>query len=206
MSKQTDFIPAAHWHFLTPFYHGFMKVFFTKRYQKIVDMIQLQPGETLIDIGCGPGQILKLIHQKYPDNELIGLDVDPEILKIARKNLPSDVKLIESSAMSIPIKDASVDVAISTVMIHHLSTKGKIKMIQEAYRILKPGGRFYLFDFRKPYNWIGRAFVLLFRKVENMDDALDGKYPIWLKEAGFENIQAPYKTHGMLELITSTKP
>jgi len=206
MHAKTDYIPAAHWHWLTPYYHGFMKLVFGKRYQKIAELIQLQPGDTVLDVGCGPGEILKLLTLKYPDHQLTGVDVDPEILAIARKNLPSALNLTQGSADVLPFPAEKFNVVTSSLMIHHLTPEQKQKMMREVHRVLKPGGRFYLFDFAPPTNLWGKIFTTVFRKVEQLDDALDGKYRIFLGEAGFKNIQSLYQTHGMLELLLAHKP
>ncbi len=205
MHAKTDFIPAAHWQFLTPYYHGFMKLVFGKRYQKIADLIQLQPGDKVLDVGCGPGEILRLLCLKYPDHEFTGLDMDPEILAIARKNLPSAVNLTQGSADALPFLAGQFEVITSSLMIHHLTPEQKQKMMWEVYRVLKPGGRFYLFDFAPPTSWCGKIFTTIFRKAEQLDDALTGKYRIFLEEAGFKNIQSLYKTHGMFELLLAQK-
>lgn len=208
MHAKTDFVPAAHWHFLTPYYHGFMKLFFGKRYKKLSDLIALKSGETLLDVGCGPGQLLRLLHAKYPQNSFTGLDVDPEILAIARKNLTEGVKLIESSATELPFPDQSVDAVTSTLMIHHLSSEQKQRMIREVYRVLKPGGRFYLFDFAPPKSWYEKLVTAIICKVEQLEDAASGKYPEFMKQARFKDVQSLYHTRrfGRMELLKGEKP
>lgn len=202
--SKKDFLPAAHYHALTPFYGHFMTVFFKRHYSKLAQLIQLKPGERLLDVGCGPGNLLQLIQKKHPKNKLVGLDVDPDSLKIAQKNLPQTT-FHESSAIKIPEPDASFNVVTSTLMFHHLKTDEKKQMLKEVYRVLKPGGQFYLFDFCKPTSWFGRFFVKLFREVENMDEALEGKYKVYLQEAGFTSLQSGYRAYGVIELLTAIK-
>src|SRR3989338_6778957 len=121
MHGKTDFMPAAHWHFLTPFYGPFMKLFFSKRYLTISDLIALNPGENLLDLGCGPGFMLEFMHHKYPHHEMLGLDVDPKILAIARKKLSENINLVEGSADALPFSSGRFSVVMSTLMIHHLN-------------------------------------------------------------------------------------
>ncbi len=206
MPAKTDFIPAAHWKCLTPYYHGFMKLVFGKRYRHVADLIRLQPGDKVLDVGCGPGEILKLLALQYPNGEFTGLDVDPEILEIARKNLSSSVTLAQGSADALPFPAGAFQAITSSLMIHHLTPEQKQKMMREVYRVLAPGGRFYLFDFAPPTNWYGKLFTTIFRKAEQLDDAIAGKYRIFLGEAGFKNIQSLYQTHGMFELLLAHKP
>lgn len=205
MKHKKDFIPAFHYNFLTPIYSPFMRIFFWWVFRNIADKIRLKKDEKLLDVGCGPGHLLKVLHKKYPSNNLTGLDIDPKILKIARKRLPESIKLIESSATDIPLPGSSIDVIVSTLAIHHFESLDKQKMIHEAHRILKPNGRFLLFDFTSPYNLFGKIFVKLFRKVEGLDDAINGKYVEWMEKSGFKNVKSIYRSYGMMELISGTK-
>ena len=203
--KNNKFIPAAHYNFLSHFYSPFMRIFFGTIFRKITKYIQLKSEETLLDIGCGPGNLLGILHGKHPNSKLIGLDVDPKILKIARNKLSDRIEFIESSATKLPFPDNSLDVVTSTLMIHHLKSYEKDQMIKEIYRILKPGGRFYLFDFSKPTNLFGKIFVKLFKNFEHMNDALEGRYTKWMKESGFKKIEYIYNAYGMISLAKALK-
>lgn len=205
MQPNKDFIPAAHYDFLTPFYGFFMEIFFGGAFKKITNHIKLGPNGKLLDVGCGPANLLRVIHKKYPENKLIGLDIDPKILKIAHKKLSGKAQLIQSSATELPFADNSADVVTSTLMIHHLDTLDKEKMIKEIYRVLKPGGRFFLFDFAKPVNLFGKIFVFLFHKFEHMEDALNNKYAEWTRKAGFKKTGSLYSAYGMIELTEAVK-
>ncbi len=200
-----NFIPAWHYNFLTPLYKPFMDLFFGGTFKTITKLINLKPNETLLDLGCGPGSLLRVLHKKHPSNKLIGLDIDSKILKIAQSRLSNKIKLIESSAIATPLPNNSFDVVISTLAIHHLQSADKERMIAEAHRILKTGGHFFLFDYTKPYSSFGRIFVALFRKSENMDNALEGKYTEWMKKAGFKEVKSIYRNYGMLELLFTKK-
>lgn len=205
MMSNKKFIPAAHFDFLTPFYGPLVQVFYGKQFRKIAKLINLKPKEKLLDVGCGDGNLLKILQGEYPKNKLTGLDIDSKILKIARKKLPKNIELIKSSAAKLPFPDHSVDVVTSTFMIHHLETQDKEKMIREIFRILKPNGRFYLLDFGPPTNLFGKIITTLFRKAEHLDDALEDRYRKFTREAGFQKIHTIFRSHGMLELLKAIK-
>ena len=180
--------------------------FYTEgNFRKIAKLIDLKPEEKLLDVGCGDGNLLRILREEYPKNKLTGLDIDPKILKIARKKLPKNIELIKSSAAKLPFLDHSVDVVTSTFMIHHLKTRDKERMTREIFRILKPNGRFYLLDFGPPTNLFGKIITTLFRKVEHLDDALEDRYRKFMKETGFRKIHTIFRSYGMFELLKATK-
>lgn len=205
MMSSKKFIPAAHYHFLTSLYGPFMHVFFGRLFRKIAKLIDLKADETLLDVGCGSGNLLQILHKKYPKSKLAGLDIDPKILKIARRNLPEGIELFKSTAATLPFSNHSLEVVTSTFMIHHMETHDKENMIKEIHRILKPNGHFFLFDYAPPTTFFAKIFVFLFRKAEHLDDALEGKYKMWIRQAGFREIRTMHKAYGMMELIKSTK-
>lgn len=174
-------------------------------YSRLIKQIVLKPGERLLDVGCGSGHLLELLHKKHPESPLVGLDVDAERLKTAQKKLPQ-FPFHSSSATHIPEPEASFDVVTSTLMFHHLDTEQKKQMLQEVYRVLKPGGRFYLFDFSKPNRWYGKWFAQLFREMPNREEALEGKYKAYLEAAGFTSIESAYRAYGTLELWIGRRP
>lgn len=109
--------------------------------QKFVDA---QPGETLLDLGCGAGLDLYLYAQKIgPTGKLIGLDLSEPMLSKARSNLASvgisNVEWLHASADSIPLPDNSVDL-VTANGIYNLSPD-KDAVMWEVSRVLKPGGR-----------------------------------------------------------------
>lgn len=202
-----NFIPATNVHFLTPFYDGFTRLFFGKKFEKIVEAIRPKAGSHLIDIGCGPGEVLLQIHKKYPHVKLIGLDIDPEILKIAEKKLKKmniHIPLKEASATEIPFPDESFDIAVSSLMIHHLKTEDKKKFLHEAFRILRPGGKMYLFDFAPPKTYFGKLLSFAYGFFEEIDDGVKGKYWDFMKDAGFKNLHARFGSM-LFELMVGEK-
>jgi SAM-dependent methyltransferase len=110
---------------------------------------ELQPGEVVLDIGCGTGiDLLLAAPQVGPTGTVIGLDLTPEMLERAREHVTqaglTNVELLPGSMEEIPLPDASVDVVISNG-VFNLSTK-KDQAFAEAYRVLRPGGRMIAAD------------------------------------------------------------
>jgi len=108
------------------------------------------PG-SLMDIGCGPGYLAAYISRGYTGLRVIGLDISPEMLRIAQNNWPPDsysnIEYITGDVEQLPVMDNAVDCVVSSVSLHHWLDAPKA--FGEINRILKPGGRFIIFDLRR---------------------------------------------------------
>jgi ubiquinone/menaquinone biosynthesis C-methylase UbiE len=178
---------------LTPLYDPLLKWGMReeafKRY--LVEHAHLEPGQKVLDLGCGTGTLTIQIKQFLPQIELSGLDGDPAVLHIARGKAEAagvDIRWEEGLAYDLPYPATSFDRVISCLMIHHLTTPNKLKTFQEVFRILKPGGEFHLLDFGRPTNLGMHLVSIPIARMEEAGDNIRGLIPAMLKKAGFQEI------------------
>ena len=186
-----EYIPALGLRILTPFYDFIQKwIVRDKRYKsRLIEQAQIQPGMRVMDLGCGTGTLAIMAKQAQPNAEVVGLDADPEMLKMAysKKNQEKlDVKFDVGFTNDLPYPDASFDRVLSSIMIHHLKTPDKEKTAREIYRVLKPGGQLHVIDFGKPSTFYGKLLGPFLHKFEEANDNIDGKLPIMFREAGLK--------------------
>jgi arsenite methyltransferase len=155
-------------------------------------LAKLSPGEIVLDLGSGGGiDVLLSARRVGPTGKAYGLDMTDEMLALANENKrkagASNVEFLKGEMESIPLPDNSVDVIISNCVINLSADKDRV--LREAFRVLKPGGRFAVSDVvtRGEIAPEVRQSVLLW--VGCMAGALEeNEYRGKLSAAGFEQI------------------
>jgi arsenite methyltransferase len=155
----------------------------------------LSPGEVVLDLGSGGGiDVLLSARRVTPGGKAYGLDMTEQMLELAEKNRAEaglkNVEFLKGHIEEIPLPEGHVDVVISNCVIN-LSTE-KAKVISEAWRVLKPGGRFAVSDMV----FVGDKSRLpadLVKSMEAWSGCVSGalqkdEYERLLEEAGFEEV------------------
>jgi SAM-dependent methyltransferase len=155
-------------------------------------LIDLRPGEIVLDLGSGGGiDVLLTAKRVGPTGKAYGLDMTDDMLALARENQKqagvTNVEFLKGEIENIPLPDNSVDVIISNCVINLSADKDRV--LHEAFRVLKPGGRFAVSDVvvRGAVAEEVRKSMLLW--VGCIAGALEeGEYTAKLTSAGFEAV------------------
>ena len=115
---------------------------------------ELSGFSQITDLGCGTGNLARLIFQFFPQTTVLGIDLSKEFLAIAKKKCEGynfQPTLGDISTLCLDLN--SIECAISSFTIHHLKDGGKQKFFQSIYQALKPSGIFINLDMVKPRNY-----------------------------------------------------
>jgi ubiquinone/menaquinone biosynthesis C-methylase UbiE len=155
----------------------------------LADLERLIPARqerygVVLDVGCGNGRSLPKLAQSFAPARLIGVDIDPGMLRLARAEARAagiPVELVETSSSHLPLADGEADLLFCHQTFHHLLDQEAA--IAEFHRVLKPGGILLFAESTRQYihSWIIRA---LFRHPMDVQKSA-GEYLQMLRGAGF---------------------
>ena len=167
-------------------------------YKLIYDNIQLTPSAEVLDVGCGTGTILRTLSDRG-NISTHGIDVEPEMLKIARSKCP-DADIRQCSCEDTPYTDNRFDVLTACMAYHHFSDKEAFE--KEAQRILKPDGLLYIADpnfpkiIRKVINRLARRYNGEFFSSDEISERFS--------RSGFSTVSIQKRKYGQLIILKKT--
>jgi len=176
---------------LLPLYDPFTRLAGMRRvHGALLDRADLGPGQRVLEIGCGTGNLLLLAKRRCPDADVAGLDPDPAALrhagrKAARAGLA--VRLDRGFAADLPYADGSLDRVLSSFMLHHVEPAELPLVLREVARVLRPGGSFHVVDLAGGHARHGLA-GLLARRSRHLTDDSPSRLPALLAEAGLRDV------------------
>lgn len=122
--------------------------------QRLLELSGLRAGESVLDVACGTGTLaIRAKEIAGSSGTVCGVDASAEMLARARSKAARarvDVRFENAPAQALPFPDSSFDLALGTMMLHHLGRAAREAFAGELRRVVRPGGRVLLVDFARP--------------------------------------------------------
>lgn len=184
-----DYLPAAGRDAFLPFYD--LLTLLTggaKLHKKLIAQAGLAPGQRVLEIGCGTGNLALRAKRTEPKIELVGSDPDPLALARAQRKARGypGITFDRCYAQRLPYPDESFDRVLSALMLHHLDQDTKTATATEVARVLRPGGTLHVVDFDGDLHGMHGALAKRMSKMGHIADNKDDGLPRLFRAAGLE--------------------
>jgi ubiquinone/menaquinone biosynthesis C-methylase UbiE len=172
----------------------------------VAEDLQLRPGDHVLDIGCGPGRLARVVAERVaPTGSVAGIDPSPEMISRATaqaRKYGVPVSFQVGYAQQLPFGESTFDAVSCTLALHHVADDDQQTAVAEMYRVLKPGGRLLIAEFQKGagHRHPGPRWLRLSMEEDMIDKALK-----LVTAAGFTGIASGRTNLGWLGKITARK-
>ncbi len=115
-------------------------------HKRLLTKVELSANANVLDLGCGTGRLLNRLANQFPEITGTGLDLSPQMLRVARQNNRHRPRLIylEGNAENLPFAEGQFNAVFNTISFLHYPQPDQV--LKEVARVLSPGGKFYLVD------------------------------------------------------------
>ena len=176
--------------------------------EQAADLAAIQPGQSVLDVGCGTGELTQRAHARAGASGLVcGIDPSAEMIAVARRKaaragIGIDYRIAAIEALPYP--DASFDRVLSSLMMHHLPGDLKSLGLAEVRRVLKPDGRLLIVDLKRPRGFLAHLTVATLVHHGAADGLED--LPALVQAAGFTDIESGGMRFSSLGYVSARAP
>ncbi|MFG3436115.1 class I SAM-dependent methyltransferase [Nonomuraea sp. NPDC047897] len=112
-----------------------------------------RPGDRVLDVGCGTGYLTRVLAPLIgPAGQVVGVDPAPSMVEHARRRAPANCSYAVGVGQALDLADESFDVVVTSLAVHHMPEGERGAAVREMFRVLRPGGRLLVVEFRRPAN------------------------------------------------------
>lgn len=188
------YVPALRYHAITGFYDALVALLCREKAFKSALVIQaaLQPGQKVLDLGCGTGTMTFALKDACPEASILGVDADSNVLARARaKNPQGDVSFQRAFAQELDPSLGPFDRVVTSLFLHHVPASERRDVFDRIREGLSEKGELHIADWDRPTNalqWIGFGFVRVLDGWELTRGHAEGRMEEWLRSAGFRDV------------------
>ncbi|MEO3874973.1 methyltransferase domain-containing protein [Nonomuraea sp. B12E4] len=148
--------PRAYEVFASIAYLGGRRTAFTR----LAAAARPRAGDRVLDVGCGTGYLSRILSPVVtPSGHVTGLDLSPAMIDHATRRAPANCAYVVGEAQDLPFPDGSFDLVTSSLAIHHIPREARAEALRQMFRVLRPGGRLLVAEFRPPANHLARHLI-----------------------------------------------
>lgn len=181
--------------------------------RKIIAVLDLTPNKRVLDLGCGTGVLTHAIAEWLDAQKggiSVGIDAAAKMIHVARKKRESEICRFEiAAAEALPYEDESFDAVVSSLFFHHVAMDLKTRSLQEAFRVLKGGGKLVVADMHTPTTLKGALISHAARWLllqPQIGENIRGVLPALMEAAGFVRPIRVKTYFGYITVFSTYKP
>ena len=153
----------------------------------------------MLDVGCGTGTLALLLKKAVPEAHVVGVDADSAALEIARRKATEaevEIEFHQALAWEAPFEPKSFERVVSSLVLHHLRDRDKLRTLQRVLAWLRPDGELHIADWGKAQNALMRVAFIGVQLLDGFETTTEnvrrGLVPV-LQDAGFGSVRETHR-------------